>query len=78
MALPIQKRDFDLFLSHAHTDAAFVSKLDRWLTNAGLRVWCDARELAGGALLATDLQGLSSDAAGFCWWRRTSHSRAAG
>jgi hypothetical protein len=56
MTLPIQRRDFDIFLSHAHKDAAFVSQLDRWLTNAGLRVWYDARELAGGALLATDLQ----------------------
>ena len=56
MSLPIQKRDFDVFLSHAHQDKAFVSQLDRWLTNAGLRVWYDARELAGGALLATDLQ----------------------
>jgi len=56
MPLPIQRRDFDVFLSHAHKDAAFVSQLDRWLTSAGLRVWYDARELAGGALLASDLQ----------------------
>jgi hypothetical protein len=56
MSLPIQKRDFDVFLSHAHKDAALVSRFDRWLTNAGLRVWYDQRELAGGALLATDLQ----------------------
>jgi len=56
MSLPIQKRDFDVFLSHAHVDAAFVSQLDRWLTTAGLRVWYDQRELAGGSLLATDLQ----------------------
>jgi hypothetical protein len=57
MALPINKRDFDVFLSHAHKDHAFVMQLDRWLTEkAGLRVWYDARELAGGALLATDLQ----------------------
>lgn len=56
MSLPIQKRDFDVFLSHAHVDAAFVSQLDRWLTAAGLRVWYDQRELAGGSLLATDLQ----------------------
>ena len=56
MSLPIQRRDFDVFLSHAHKDAAFVAQLDRWLSNAGLRVWYDARELAGGSLLATDLQ----------------------
>jgi hypothetical protein len=56
MGLPIQRRDFDVFLSHAHKDAVFVSQLDGWLTSAGLRVWFDGRELAGGALLATDLQ----------------------
>jgi len=56
MTIPIQRRDFDIFLSHAHKDAAFVSQLDRWLTDAGLRVWYDERELSGGALLATDLQ----------------------
>lgn len=56
MSLPIQRRDFDVFLSHAHKDSAFVSRLDGWLTSAGLRVWFDARELAGGAMLATDLQ----------------------
>lgn len=57
MARPINKRDFDAFLSHAHKDHAFVAQLDRWLTEkSGFRVWYDARELAGGALLATDLQ----------------------
>lgn len=57
MALPLNKRDFDIFLSHAHKDRTFVAMLDQWLTGiAGLRVWYDARELAGGALLATDLQ----------------------
>ncbi|WP_411727937.1 toll/interleukin-1 receptor domain-containing protein [Methyloglobulus sp.] len=57
MTLPIYKRDFDVFLSHAHKDHAFVAQLDRWLTErAGFRVWYDARELPGGALLATDLQ----------------------
>lgn len=56
MSLPIQKRDFDIFLSHAHKDTAFVSQLYQWLTDAGFRVWYDQRELAGGALLATDLQ----------------------
>jgi hypothetical protein len=57
MSLPINKREFDLFLSHAHKDHAFVAQLDRWLTQtAGLSVWYDARELGGGSLLATDLQ----------------------
>lgn len=57
MTLPLHKRDFDVFLSHAHTDHAIVAALDHWLTEkAGFNVWYDARELAGGALLATDLQ----------------------
>jgi hypothetical protein len=57
MTLPLNKRDFDIFLSHAHKDRTFVAMIDQWLTEkAGLRVWYDARELSGGALLATDLQ----------------------
>jgi hypothetical protein len=57
MSLPLHKRDFDLFLSHAHKDRDFVLALDQWLIDkAGLNVWYDARELGGGALLATDLQ----------------------
>lgn len=57
MPLPLNKRDFDIFLSHAHRDAPLVSELDHWLTEkAGFSVWYDARELSGGALLATDLQ----------------------
>jgi hypothetical protein len=55
MTLPINRRDFDFFLSHAHKDHEFVQSLDHWLTEiTGLRVWYDARELSGGALLATD------------------------
>lgn len=58
MSLPLNKRDFDVFISHAHRDQAFVGQLDRWLTEkVGFKVWYDARELGGGSLLATDLQG---------------------
>jgi len=57
MALPVEKRDFDVFLSHAHRDKGLVDFIDNLLSNvAGLKVWYDARELNGGSLLATDLQ----------------------
>lgn len=57
MNVPFNKRDYDIFLSHAHSDKNFVEYIDNWLTEkAGLNVWYDARELSGGALLATDLQ----------------------
>ena len=57
MPLPLSRRDFDIFLSHAHKDVAFVSELERWLSEkAGFKVWYDARELSGGSLIATGLQ----------------------
>jgi len=53
----VNKRDFDIFLSHAHNDKDFVDYLDNWLTEfVGFNVWYDARELSGGSLLASDLQ----------------------
>lgn len=57
MPTPLNRRDFDIFLSHAHQDQPFISQLEQWLTvKAGFSVWYDARELSGGALLATDSQ----------------------
>lgn len=57
MTTLVHRRPYDAFLSHAHKDQAFVDQLYRWLTEkAGFRVWYDAKELAGGALLATELQ----------------------
>ena len=56
MSLPLNKRDFDVFLSYAHKDQVFVRQLYRWLTEqAGLKVWHDEVQLPGGSLLATDL-----------------------
>ncbi len=53
----VNKRDFDIFLSHAHNDKDFVDHLYYWLTEfVGFNVWYDARELSGGSLLASDLQ----------------------
>jgi hypothetical protein len=58
MPLPLNKRDFDVFLSHAHVDKAFVVALDHWLREvAGLSVWYDGRELSAGASVAIGLQG---------------------
>jgi TIR domain len=57
MSSNVHKRDFDIFLSHAHNDKQFVDYLDNWLTEfVGFNVWYDSRELSAGALLASDLQ----------------------
>jgi hypothetical protein len=57
MALPLNKRDHDIFLSYAHSDRPFVEKLYRWLQeSAGLQAWWDDRDLSAGAMLATELQ----------------------
>ena len=48
MPLPVSKRDFDAFLSHAHVDRVFVERLYTWLTEcAGLNVWYDAKQMPG-------------------------------
>ncbi|MBL0110682.1 MAG: toll/interleukin-1 receptor domain-containing protein [Saprospiraceae bacterium] len=40
--VPFNQREYDLFLSHAHADKAFVDKLYEWLTQkAGLHIWYD-------------------------------------
>src|ERR1035438_2802981 len=57
MSIPVHRRQFDAFLSHAHTDRAFADALFRWLTEiAGLNIWYDAKNLDGGALIGTGLQ----------------------
>jgi hypothetical protein len=57
MGLPLNKRDYDIFLSYAHSERKFVERLYQWLRqSAGFEVWWDDRELSAGALLATDLQ----------------------
>lgn len=55
--LPVHKRDFHVFLSHASTDkAAIVEPLFRWLTEvAGWRVWFDAAALSGGDQFGSEL-----------------------
>lgn len=57
MSLPLNKRNYDIFLSHSHTDAIFAEVLYTWLTGvAGLTVWFDKTQLGAGSFLATDLQ----------------------
>lgn len=57
MGLPLNRRDYDIFISYAHSDRSFVEHLYRWFhETAGLQVWWDDREMSAGALLATELQ----------------------
>lgn len=57
MGLPLNQRDYDVFLSYAHAEKPFVQQLYGWLQDmAGLQVWWDCRDLSAGAPLATELQ----------------------
>jgi TIR domain len=54
--LPVLKRPFHAFLSHAHTDKAIVDSLDDWLYGiCGIRVWYDDRNLPPASQIATEL-----------------------
>ncbi len=56
MDVPIHKRKFYTFISHAHANKDVVDKIEAWLTNkAGLPVWYDARFLPPGAKIASEL-----------------------
>jgi len=56
MDVPIHKRKFYTFISHAHANKDVVDKIESWLTNkAGLPVWYDARFLPPGAKIASEL-----------------------
>lgn len=56
VAVPIHKRKFHTFLSHAHADKAVVDKLYEWISNiSGIPVWYDAHHLPVGATIATHL-----------------------
>jgi hypothetical protein len=46
MALPLNRRDYDVFLSHAHVDHEFADALYAWLRKAGLSVWYDKVNMA--------------------------------
>jgi hypothetical protein len=54
--LPIPKRKFHTFLSHAHVDKQAVDGLYTWLTEvAGVPAWYDAEHLPPGATIETAL-----------------------
>jgi len=57
LAKLFNQREYDLFLSHAHADRAFVEDLNRWLTTAaGLKVFYDPADGTAGAGISTMLQ----------------------
>ena len=54
--LPIHKREFHAFLSHAYTDKVIVDRINSWLSEvAGVPIWYDARYLQASAQIATEL-----------------------
>jgi TIR domain-containing protein len=57
MSLPVHRRPFDAFLSHAHSDSKFVGELYRWLGEiAGFNIWYDAVKMPGGEGIGSGLQ----------------------
>jgi hypothetical protein len=65
MALPVRRRQFDAFLSHAHADRAFVDALYSWLGNTcGLNIWYDAVKMAGGSGIGSGLQSAIEECRG--------------
>ena len=49
MTVPVHRRPYAVFLSHAHADVDFVEALHAWLNDiAGIDVWLDSRHLDGG------------------------------
>lgn len=65
MGLPVHRRQFDAFLSHAHADHAFVEELYRWLEkSAGLNIWYDAKRMTGGQGIRSGLQSAIEECRG--------------
>lgn len=57
MSIPVHRRPYDAFLSHAHADQAFVDRLYELLTEkAGLSIWYDAIQMTGGDSIREKLQ----------------------
>jgi hypothetical protein len=54
--LPVLKRKYHSFLSHAHADKDFVQRLDRWLHDiSGIPIWYGNRDLQPGSQIAAEL-----------------------
>jgi hypothetical protein len=65
MSVPVHRRPFDAFLSHAHVDHAFVDNLYRWLGEiAGLNIWYDAKRMTGGQGIGSGLQSAIEECRG--------------
>jgi hypothetical protein len=65
MTVPVHRRSFDAFLSHAHGDRAFVDALYRWLGQmAGLNLWYDEKEMTGGQDIGSGLKAAIQDCRG--------------
>jgi TIR domain len=65
MSVPVHRRNYDAFLSHAHVDHDFVEELYRWLGEvAGLNVWYDAKQMSGGDPIGGGLQKAIEDCRG--------------
>ena len=56
MSIPMDKRKFYSFMSHAHIDKKIVDELESWLANkAGIPVWYDAHFHQSGTRLVSEL-----------------------
>ena len=63
--LPLHKRAYDAFLSHAHADKAVVDRIHGWLADtSGVPVWYDATHLSASSRIVDALgQGISESRA---------------
>lgn len=56
MTVPVHRRPYAVFLSHAHADVDLVETLHTWLHDtAGIEVWLDSRHLDGGTSIRAGL-----------------------
>jgi hypothetical protein len=56
MPVPVYRRQFDAFLSHAHRNKVFVDRLHTWLTkHASFEIWYDAHDMRPGGRIVLEL-----------------------